>query len=234
MIKTIRKQLMQLPYGDLFGFAKENGVINGFDYEVVDDMCVIVLTDKNGTVSKYKPSDRQYDFIVNEAISRLSAVPHILRFANERYKPTQKVVWPKRKVSIIPGEMDDPFDFALAGIQEIDGELGMAMYSIEVKCRENDKYTKEYFNKNGVMVDLQKQTKATTLYTQSSDGYGFFFNMEDAVRTGQTITDKTTVGKTGEKVLKDRIYFNVSDAIAVYEPYESKVIADYINENNAS
>ena len=106
----------------------------------------------------------------------------------------------------------------------------MKMYRIEIKCREKELYTKEYFEREGILVDLDKQPEAEVLYTQSADGYGFFHNMVEAYETGETVTKKTTAVATDEKERKDVCYFKVSDAIEVLAPFESETINEYNEE----
>lgn len=228
MSNLIKNQLANMPFGDLFAFFVENEVIDGFGYETQGDGTLIIkLKNDDGTYTVYGPESQRYDFIINEGVSRLASLPHIKQFAEKRFANPK--VYPRYHIQA--ARYDENFDFVLFGFDENEkGEMGLKMYIIECKCRDG-KYTKEYFENNGVMVDKTKlQTRITTLYTQSSDGFGYFFNIDGYAKTDVKYANRTTVGNNGEKIQKELLFFNVSDAIDVEDPFESKTISDYMND----
>lgn len=230
-MKLLKNELGKLKYEDLLKLVKQSGVINGFDYGKDEDGTLYVEYKKDGDKERRKQPTKGFDFVVEEAISRLSALPHIeqLCIADCEKRRAEGIL--ASPPNVISTAMYDSFDFLTCGASVVNGQPGLLMRTIEVKNREDKRYTKEFFEENGVMVDLHKQSNALMLYTQSYDGYGYFFNMDDASRTGETVADKTTVGRTGdEKIKKEVIYFDVKDAVLVCDPVE----VDFSSLNNDS
>ena len=198
-----KSELESLKYSTLLMYMYTNNIIDGIDIEIntaVSDSSVSVER-RNGVRVWRKQGERSFDFIIAEGISRLASKPHITKFAKDFCNGAM----------VIPTEFKDRFDFTVGD------------HRIEAKVR-SGKYTYDYFIDNGVMVDLTKQDEATILYTQSSDGYGLFFSMNNATATADTVSRMTTTDPTGELVHKDRAYFDVTDAIAIYSPEGERII----------
>lgn len=210
----IKSYLYNLPFQDLFELIKSTEIISDFNYGVDDDG---MWVSANNEI--YYPEDSGYDILVSEGISRLRALPHMMVFNGYICKALCADIdekWTGTRGS----KYKDGYDYDIYASKKVEGGRNIAHTTVEVKCREKELYTLDYYKTNKVMVNLDKQTKAEYLYTQTSDGYGLIFTMDSAEETASTVTDATTAALTDKKVKKDRIYFSLDKAVLMIDPIE--------------
>lgn len=194
-----RKELERMSYEKLFAVMKASDVFPTL-WTKKDDrgfISVAVNEDRNGNKVWYSQLDdknRRFGFIVGEGISRLLARQHIKQYSQEFCNSAE----------LVPTEIGDHFDYSVGDKR------------IEVKCG-GSQYTFKYFKEHGVMVDANKEDEANVLYERSFDDYGLFFNMTDAYSTDERVSKNNTEEFDGRLAKRTRIYFNVEDAIVVYD-----------------
>ncbi len=211
---NINTYLCELKFKDLFELIKSTEVISDFNFGCEGETMWISAGDRI-----YYPGDSEYDMLISEGISRLRALPHIDIFGKQMcvtigYDIDEK--WTGTKGT----KYKDGYDYDVYAGKKVEGGRNIAHTSVEVKCRKKDLYTLDYYTKNKVMVNLDKQSKAEYLYTQTSDGFGIIFTMDSAEETASTVTDATTAVPTDKKVKKDRVYFSLDKAVMLLAPLD--------------
>jgi len=214
----LKKYLSKTEYTKLFDIVKSTGIIPDFDYGMDGDTRWVSV---NGKRSEQARDAKDFNIIVGECISRLSALPHIMLF-NEYLTKSFCGDLKDENTGVRSTGYKDKYDFDLYQAKRQGTGRLIGHTTVEVKCRDGQ-YTLEYYKNpkcEGVLLDLSKNNEAEFFYTQTSDGYGLIFTMDKPDSIEARVSNKNTSELTGEKVIRDRMFFGLDKAILMEDPID--------------